>query len=206
MAFAEPNYLYHERHSGRPDFDLLWGLSKAGDHDIDAPEAWDTQTGSAEVVVAVIDSGVAYDHPELNDNIWANDDPAGGGDNDGNGKIDDTRGWDFIQNDNTPLDFNGHGTHVAGTIGAEGNNGADIAGVNWDVSIMPVRAATPSAACPGARSSTRSTTRGRRRRRGQRQLRRLEAESTAISNAIKSERLQGHALRLRRRKQRPCPQ
>jgi subtilisin family serine protease len=142
VVLAEPNYLYRVSQTipDDPDFDLLWGLNQAGDHDIDAPEAWDTQTGSQNVVVAVIDSGVAYDHPELDDNIWVNNDPPGNGDDDGNGKVDDTRGWDFVQNDNTPLDFNGHGTHVAGTIGAEGNNAADIAGVNWDVSIMPVRA------------------------------------------------------------------
>ena len=93
------------------------------------------------MIVAVIDSGVSYTHPDLAPNIWINDDPAGGGDNDGNGKVDDTRGWDFVQEDNTPLDFNGHGTHVAGTIGAQGNNALGVTGVNWDVAIMPLRAA-----------------------------------------------------------------
>ena len=151
VAFAEPNYVYRIAQTvpNDPDFGLLWGLNQAGDHDIDAPEAWDTQTGSSNVIVAVIDSGVAYDHPELNDNIWLNNDPPGNGDEDGNGFVDDTHGWDFVQNDNAPLDFNGHGTHVAGTIGAEGNNMADIAGVNWDVSIMSLRAGNAYGSLPG---------------------------------------------------------
>jgi subtilisin family serine protease len=118
-----------------PRYPDLWGLEK-----IEARNAWATTTGSDNVIVAVIDSGVAYGHPDLNDNVWLNDDPVGGGDSDGNGFVDDTNGWDFIQDDRTPLDFNGHGTHVAGTIGAEVNNATGIAGVNQQVSIMPLRA------------------------------------------------------------------
>ena len=143
VEFAEPNYVRHLTATvpNDPRFADLWGLNQAADHDIDAPEAWDLNTGSPGVIVAVIDSGVAYTHPDLARNIWINDDPAGGGDNDGNGRVDDTRGWDFVQEDNTPLDFNGHGTHVAGTIGAQGNNALGVTGVNWDVAIMPLRAA-----------------------------------------------------------------
>jgi subtilisin family serine protease len=151
VEVAEPNYLYELTQTIPNDtlFGQLRGLNDTGDHDIDAPEAWDTQTGSSSVVVAVLDSGVAYDHPDLAGNIWVNDDPAGGGDQDGNGFVDDTQGWDFIQNDNAPLDYNGHGTHVAGTIGAIGNNGDGVTGVNWDVSIMPIRAADGSGSLPG---------------------------------------------------------
>ncbi len=143
VEFAEPNYISHLTATvpNDPRFADLWGLNQTADHDIDAPEAWDLNTGSGNVLVAVIDSGVSYTHPDLAPNIWINDDPAGGGDQDGNGKIDDTRGWDFVQEDNAPLDYNGHGTHVAGTIGAQGNNSAGITGVNWDVTIMPLRAA-----------------------------------------------------------------
>jgi subtilisin family serine protease len=143
VAFAEPNGISHLTATtpNDPRFPDLWGLNQAADHDIDAPEAWDLNTGSGSVIVAVIDSGVSYTHPDLAPNIWINDDPPGGGDNDGNGKVDDTRGWDFVQEDNTPLDFNGHGTHVAGTIGAQGNNALGVTGVNWDAAIMPLRAA-----------------------------------------------------------------
>ena len=141
VLYAEPNYISTlSAVPNDPMFGQLWGLSQPSDHDIDAPTAWDQTTGSAGVVVAVIDSGVAYGHPDLDGNIWVNADAPGGGDDDGNGFVNDTHGWDFVQNDNTPLDFNGHGTHVAGTIGAEGDNGLGVTGVNWDVSIMPVRA------------------------------------------------------------------
>jgi subtilisin family serine protease len=126
-------------------FSELWGLHQPSDADIDAPEAWRTETGDAGVVVAVVDSGVSYNHPDLNDNIWVNaGDPPGGGDDDGNGFVDDVRGWDFVEDDNQPLDLDGHGTHVAGTIGAEGNNAAGVAGVNWDVSLMVLRAGDSS--------------------------------------------------------------
>jgi subtilisin family serine protease len=117
-----------------PLFPQLWGLEK-----IQARNAWSNQTGAQAVVAAVIDSGVALNHPDLSGNIWVNNDPAGGGDDDGNGFVDDTNGWDFIQNDRAPLDFNGHGTHVSGTIGATAND-VGVVGVNHDVSIMALRA------------------------------------------------------------------
>ncbi|NDC64473.1 MAG: hypothetical protein EBZ59_10945, partial [Planctomycetia bacterium] len=130
-----------------PSFGRLHGLDNSGqtggvaDADIDAPEAWNTTTGSRSVVVAVIDSGVDYRHPDLAANIWTNpgEVPGDGRDNDGNGYVDDVRGWDFANNDSDPFDDQGHGTHVAGTIGAVGNNGTGVVGVNWQVSIMPLK-------------------------------------------------------------------
>ncbi len=145
VTYAEPNYV--SQLSAIPNdtnFAQLWGLNQVSDKDIDAPEAWDLTTGNSSIIVAVIDSGVAYDHPDLAANIWTNDDPAGGGDQDGNGFVDDTNGWDFVANDNAPLDANEHGTHVAGTIGARGNNALGVTGVNWQASIMPLRAGNAS--------------------------------------------------------------
>ena len=130
-----------------PSLWRLYGLNNYGqsggttDADLDAPEAWDITTGSRDVVIGVIDSGVDINHPDLAANIWVNpgETPNNGIDDDGNGFIDDVNGWDFYDNDNTPNDGNGHGTHVAGTIGAVGNNNSGIAGVNWEVSILPLR-------------------------------------------------------------------
>jgi subtilisin family serine protease len=140
VRYAEPNYLYRPAATPNdPRFPQLWGLDQLSDADIDAPEAWDLTTGSASVVVAVVDTGVAYNHPDLAPNIWTNDDPLGGGDDDGNGFADDTHGWDFLSGDAKPLDYTGHGTHVAGTIGAQGNDATGVVGVNWDVSVMPLR-------------------------------------------------------------------
>src|SRR5918992_674755 len=89
---------------------------------------------------------VAYADPDLAPNMWSNPgEIAGNGlDDDGNGKIDDARGWDFNANDNDPRDTNGHGTHVSGTIGAKGNNATGVVGVNWNVTIMPVRVLGPT--------------------------------------------------------------
>ena len=116
------------------------------DADIDAPEAWDLSTGSNTIIVAVIDSGVDYSHPDLSANIWSNSDeiPSNGIDDDGNGYIDDIRGWNFWDDNNDPMDGNTHwetyhGTHCAGIIGAVGNNSVGISGVNWNVKIMPLR-------------------------------------------------------------------
>ena len=107
---------------------------------VNAPEVWAQGFRGEGVVVAVVDSGVDYTHPDLDANIWVNSgEVAGNGiDDDGNGYIDDVRGWDFVNNDNTPLDLNGHGTHVAGTIAAE-NNGTGSIGVAYNARIMPVR-------------------------------------------------------------------
>jgi subtilisin family serine protease len=154
VRYAEPNWIYHATSTtpNDPLFSSLWSLNNTGqavnghaagtaDADIDAPEAWDRSSGSASVVVAVVDTGVAWDHPDLAPNIWSNpgEIPGNGIDDDHNGKVDDVRGWDFVDSDNDPWDYHDHGTHVAGTIAARGNNGVGVTGVAWQASIMPVR-------------------------------------------------------------------
>ena len=111
------------------------------DADIDAPEAWDIGTGSTDVVVAVIDTGVDYTHPDLAANMWVNpgEIPDNGIDDDGNGYDDDVYGYDFCNYDGDPFDDHYHGTHCAGTIGAIGNNSEGVAGVNWRVKIMALK-------------------------------------------------------------------
>jgi subtilisin family serine protease len=161
VEYAEPNYLYWLKTiPNDTQFETLWGLHNIGqtvdgtagkaDADIDAPEAWDITTGSPNVIVAVIDSGIAYDHPDLAPNIWTNpgEIPGNGIDDDGNGLVDDVHGWDFGANDSDPmdpLDLNpggnpGHGTHVAGIIAGAGNNGTGITGVMWTAKLMALKA------------------------------------------------------------------
>ncbi|MBN2412780.1 S8 family serine peptidase [candidate division KSB1 bacterium] len=130
-----------------PGFKGLFGLHNTGqtggtnDADIDAPEAWDTNTGNNNVIVGVLDSGIDYDHPDLAANMWVNPDetPNNGIDDDKNGYVDDVYGWDWAYNDNDPSDYCGHGTHVAGTVGAVGNNGEGVTGVCWTVKMMVLK-------------------------------------------------------------------
>jgi subtilisin family serine protease len=156
VRYAEPNYVFHaDATPNDPLFSRLWGLDNSGqvvngavgtpDADIDAPEAWSVTTGSDNVTVAVIDTGIDATHPDLSSQMWINPGEncpgcrTDGIDNDGNGYVDDWRGWDFANNDNNPADDNGHGTHVGGTIGAAGDNGIGVAGVNWHVRLMPLK-------------------------------------------------------------------
>ena len=148
VAFVEPDFaITGAAVPNDRSFGSLWALDNTGqsggvvDADIDAPEAWTITTGSRGVVVAVIDSGIDYQHPDLAANVWANPgEIAGDGvDNDRNGFVDDVHGWDFANRDADPMDDDGHGTHVAGTIGAVGNNGTGVVGVNWQVSIMGLK-------------------------------------------------------------------
>ena len=147
VAYAEPDY--EVRISvvpNDPSFSNLWGLhntSQTGgtaDADIDAPEAWDSATGTT-VTVGIIDTGVDYTHEDLAANMWQNpgEIPGNGLDDDGNGYVDDVYGHDFVNNDSDPFDDQGHGTHVAGTIGAVGNNGLGVTGVNWTASIAALK-------------------------------------------------------------------
>lgn len=136
---VQPNYYYHLLATPNdPQFSSpnMYGLVR-----ISAPQAWDVQTGSSNVVVAVIDTGVRYTHQDLAANMWTNPGEVNGNgvDDDGNGFADDFYGYDFFFNDSNPLDEHGHGTHVSGTIGAVGNNSIGVVGVNWNVRIMAVK-------------------------------------------------------------------
>ena len=125
----------------------LWGLNNQGQNggtdgaDIDAPEAWDITVGSRNTIVAVVDTGVRYTHQDLANQMWVNEDevPNNGLDDDLDGFVDNIYGADIIGNDGDPMDGNGHGSHVAGTIGAEAGNGHPHVGVAWDVRLMAIK-------------------------------------------------------------------
>ena len=120
VEYAEPNYILHAMVvPSDPSYGRLWGMTK-----ISAPAAWDNSTGSQTVVIGIIDTGVDYTHPDLKANIWP-----------GNGTY-PAYGYNAVANNYDPKDDNGHGSHVAGTIGAVGNNGVGVAGVNWNVQII----------------------------------------------------------------------
>jgi len=141
VEYAEPNYLFYtmgimDTIPNDPLFPNQWYLNA-----IKAPAAWDSITGDTSLAIAIIDTGVDWDHPDLDDNIWINWDeiPENGIDDDGNGFVDDIRGWDFKNNDNNPDDDNSHGTHVAGIAAAEGNNDIGICGVSWFSKILIIK-------------------------------------------------------------------
>jgi len=150
ILYAQPNYEYKALITIPNDvrFNELWGMHNTGQTggtpgaDINAPEAWDIATGTGSIVVAVIDTGVDYTHPDLMDNMWVNEAEFNGKpgvDDDGNGYIDDIYGYDFVNNDGNPMDDHYHGTHCAGTVGAIGNNGQGVVGVCWALKIMAVK-------------------------------------------------------------------
>ncbi|KFE63224.1 S8 family peptidase [Hyalangium minutum] len=146
VEYVELNYIYRASATTPDDsvFGQQWGLNNTGqaggvaDIDINAPEAWDLTTGSASNVIAVIDSGVDYNHPDLAANLWTNpgEIPGNNLDDDNNGYVDDVHGINAITNTGNPLDDGTHGTLVAGTIVAQGNNGRGVAGVSWSSQIL----------------------------------------------------------------------
>ncbi len=158
IEYIEPNFIYTIGGTGEtietndPELGQLWGLINEGQTinrsvgvpgvDVNAGRAWTIQTGSRDVIVAVIDTGIDTDIPDLKNNLWVNEAEYHGlpqVDDDGNGFVDDIYGYDFVSNRGRLIDDNGHGSHCAGTIGAEGNNGIGISGVAWNVRLMGIK-------------------------------------------------------------------
>ncbi len=156
VEYAEPNYIRCASSVDAADSFFTpqqWALHNTGTFangtfgvDIKAREAWELTQGNRKVVIAVIDTGIDYNHPDLVSNVWTNSGEIGaadarvnGVDDDLNGYVDDWRGWNFIDGNNDPFDDVGHGTHVSGIIGAVGNNNIGVAGVMWNVRIMPLK-------------------------------------------------------------------
>lgn len=149
VEYAEPNYLYYHNAVSNDTYytnGSLWGMYgdasplRTNQYGSQAGEAWNAgNVGSTSVYVGIIDEGVMDAHTDLSGQVWTNPfDPVGGGDNDGNGYVDDVHGWDFAGNNNSTFDGtqDDHGTHVAGTIGAKGGNATGVVGVNWNVRMI----------------------------------------------------------------------
>lgn len=156
LDYIQPNYLNHscaDKAEIQADPNDLYYQNQWAHQVIEVRDAWETEKGSHDIIVAVIDTGVDYEHEDLKGKIWTNIGEISGNDmdDDGNGYIDDTVGWDFADSpglytdidhhdrDNDPMDENGHGTHVAGIIGAIQNNSVGVAGITWNCQIMALR-------------------------------------------------------------------
>lgn len=154
IEIIEPNYIYRANKTPNdPMLSQLWGMNNFGQNDsekqpgvvgvdVGALQAWDIETGSRDVVVAVIDTGVDYNHADLAPNMWTNDAELNGQkgvDDDGNGVVDDIYGYNAITSSGDPKDDHGHGSHCAGTIGAKGDDGKGLVGVAWNTRIMAVK-------------------------------------------------------------------
>lgn len=134
---VQPNYIYKlAAIPNDPQYGSLWGMTRIG-----APTAWDSSTGSSSVIAAIIDTGTRITHEDLAANNWINAGEIAGNslDDDNNGCVDDINGCDFARNDGVPEDEYDHGAHVAGTIGAVGNNAKGVAGVNWNIRLMHLK-------------------------------------------------------------------
>ncbi|MFA6257393.1 MAG: S8 family serine peptidase [Candidatus Paceibacterota bacterium] len=141
VEYAEPNYIrpWASIIPNDTNFSSQWGLNNTTitTADVSAPEAWNITSGSNSVIVGILDSGIAYNHPDLKNNMW---DGSIGCKDENNITIScPNHGWDFVTPDNDPNDDENHGTHVAGIIGAEGNNSKGISGVNWNVKLMALK-------------------------------------------------------------------
>ena len=137
VLYAVPNYKINLFTTPNdPSYSQQWALPV-----ISAPQAWSKITGSNTVVIAVLDTGVDYNHPDLVGNIWVNAKEVNGNsiDDDKNGYVDDVRGWNFVEKNNNPMDTNGHGSQCAGIAGAIGNNNLGISGVDWNVRVLPLK-------------------------------------------------------------------
>ncbi len=141
IDICEPNFVQKATKDSNDTYRSYLTSAFTGVNGANITSAWDISTGKRDVIVAVIDTGVDYKHPDLVNNMYRNpkEIPDNGIDDDGNGFVDDVFGYDFHDNDGDPMDENGHGTHCAGTIGAEGDNLTGVVGVNWQVQIMAVR-------------------------------------------------------------------
>ena len=138
VLYAEPDIAVQAKaaavYPNNPYFSDQWGLSNANGVSIDAPQAWSVTTGNPATMVAVLDTGIDLGNPAFAGRIWTNPDPSGS-----DGHPGDVHGWNFVSNNPNVQDDDGHGTHVSGILGATGNNGYGVAGVDWNAQIMPVK-------------------------------------------------------------------